>query len=66
MTAGFPLPHFVGGQVVVQSWNGILVLASLTMSLVVNALATSLVVFRIFKVFREVRPTSDEQILGAG
>ena len=39
--------------------------ASLTMSMVVNSLVTSLIVFRIFKVFRAVRPTSNEQILGA-
>ena len=34
------------------------------MSLIVNALVTSLIVFRIIKVFREVRPTSDQQIGG--
>ena len=31
----------------------------------VNALVTGLIVFRIFKVFRQVKPTSNEQALGS-
>ena len=31
----------------------------------VNALVTGLIVFRVFKVFQEVKGISDEQILGA-
>ena len=38
---------------------------ALAASMTVNALSTGLIVFRLFKVFREVKAaTSDEQILG--
>ena len=41
-------------------------MAGLTLSMTVNALVTGLIVFRIFKVFREVKTgTPDDQILGA-
>ena len=48
------------------SWSNALGLASLIASMIVNALATGLIVFRIFKVFREVKDvtTSDEKSLG--
>jgi hypothetical protein len=44
-----------------------LVVISLTMSMTVNAMVTSLIVFRIFKVIREVQrvTTSEETSLGA-
>ena len=47
-------------------WGDILVLTGLTASMSVNALVTGLIVFRIFKVFREVKrvTTSDEISLG--
>jgi hypothetical protein len=32
--------------------------------MIVNALATGLIVFKILKVYREIRPTSDERTLG--
>ena len=47
-------------------WGDALVLTSLIASMSVNALATGLIVFRIFKIFREVKDitTSDEKSLG--
>jgi hypothetical protein len=38
---------------------------SLVLSLTVNALATGLIVFRITKVYWEVRPTPDQKTLGS-
>ena len=37
----------------------------LAVSMTVNALVTGLIVFRVFKVFQEVKGISNEQILGA-
>ena len=62
----------LGGQSIVQnailqtSWASALTVASLIASMTVNALATGLIVFRIFKVFREVKDntTSDEKSSG--
>ena len=62
----------LGGQHVVQSqfvetlWSDVLQLAGLIASMTVNALATGLIVFRIFKVFRDVKDntTSEEKSLG--
>ena len=54
------------GQIDVSAWGSILTLASFTASMAVNALVTALIVFRIFKVFREVKDvtTSNEKSLG--
>ena len=41
------------------------VLTALVASMVVNALVTGLIVFKILKVFLEVRPTSVEETLGS-
>ena len=60
-------PQFIGqGQIETTTWGDMLALASLTASMTVNALVTGLIVFRIFKVFREVKDvtTSDEKSLG--
>jgi hypothetical protein len=60
-------PTFVSqGQIGFSPWAGILALTGLTVSMTVNALVTGLIVFRIFKVFREVKDvtTSDEKSLG--
>ena len=48
------------------SWGNALTLASLVASMTVNALSTGLIVFRIFKVFRDAKniTTSDEESLG--
>src|SRR5882757_10088869 len=63
----------VGAQVIAADdiltqteWGIILALIGLTASMTVNALVTGLIVFRIFKVFRQVNSitTSDETSLG--
>ena len=48
------------------TWSNILTLAGLAASMTVNALVTGLIVFRIFRVFRDSRSltTSDEKSLG--
>ena len=56
--------YFITDPLISTYWASKLILPSLGMSLIVNALVTSLIVFRIIKVFREVRPTSDQQIGG--
>ena len=45
----------VQNQIYVPTWGSILALASLAASMAVNALVTGLIVFRIFKVFHEVK-----------
>ena len=47
-------------------WGNILALTGLTASMTVNALVTGLIVFRIYKVFHQVKSvtTSDETSLG--
>ena len=53
------------GSIFTLSWAIILFLTGLTLSMTVNALVTGLIVFRIFKVFREVKTsTADDKILG--
>ena len=55
----------VQDQVFVPAWSDILALTCLTLSMTVNALVTGLIVFRILKVFQEVKTsTADDQILG--
>jgi len=63
--AGSAAPVFiVQDQPVFPDWSSILVVTSLALSMTVNALVTGLIVFRIFKVFREVKTTADDQIVG--
>ena len=45
----------VQGGIDTTTWSNMLALASLTASMTVNAMVTGLIVFRIFKVFREVK-----------
>ena len=55
------------GGIDITTWGRPLILTSLTTSMTVNALVTSLIVFRIFKVFRQVRgitSTLDQEFLG--
>ena len=52
------------GQIDISAWGSILALASFTASMTVNALVTGLIVFKIFKVFRESITTSSEKSLG--
>ena len=56
----------VQGQIGIPNWGYLLALASFSGSMTVNALVTGLIVFRIFKVFREVKDvtTSNEKSLG--
>jgi hypothetical protein len=46
-------------------WGNTLVLTSLALSMVVNALMTGLIVIKILKVFLEFKPTSVERTLGS-
>ena len=48
----------VQGEVSTSSWNIVLDMASFTASMTVNPLVTSLIVFKIFRVFREVKNTT--------
>ena len=59
----FPCVHPRGFLVPV--WSNVLFGTGLAISIALNALVTGLVVFRVFKVFREVRAASNERILGA-
>ena len=53
------------GSIFTLSWAIILLLTGLTLSMTVNALVTGLIVFRIFKVFQEVKTcTADDKVLG--
>ena len=57
--------YFLQGQLDTTLWSLILVLAGLILPMTVNALVTGMIVFRIFKVFQEVKiGTADDQILG--
>jgi hypothetical protein len=61
------MPFFARGNIYkIINWSNILTLTSLTASMTVNALVTGLIVFRIFKVFRNSRglTTSAEKSLG--
>ena len=52
-------------QLDVPDWCNTLVIAGIALSMTVNALVTGLIVFRIFKVFQEVKSvTVDDQTLG--
>ena len=48
-----------------DGWGQKLIITSLALSMTVNTLATGLIVFRIFQVFREVKLTSEDQAFGA-
>ena len=66
IVSSIPVPYLVQGEVGVWVWENIVALTSLTLSMIVNALVTSLIIFRISKVVRAAfRSTLDEQILGA-
>ena len=57
--------YIFSGNIVSTDWGYGLNVTGLVLSLTVNAFVTGLIVFRIFKVFREVKATLDNQILGA-
>ena len=54
-TIGIGASSMGQGVFLTTMWGNALTLASLIASMTVNALATGLIVFRIFKVFREVK-----------
>ena len=55
----------VNGKFGVPEWTNTLGMAGIALSMTVNALATGLIVFRIFKVFQGVKTaTADDQNLG--
>ena len=55
----------VQDQVYNYKWANILFLIGIMLSMTVNALVTGLIVFRIFKVFQEVKAcTANDQCLG--
>ena len=63
-SASAPLSS-VQGQFFVPDWSNILIMTGLPLPMTVNALVTGLIVFRIFKVFQEVKTsTADSQNLG--
>src|SRR5271163_598538 len=65
ISAGTAIESIVQGIYYVPAWSNTLVLTGLTLSMTVNALVTGLIVFRIFKVFWEVKlGTADDQVLG--
>ena len=53
------------GLLLYAPWYITSVLTALILSMVVNALVTGLIVFKILKVFLEIRPTSVERTLGS-
>ena len=55
----------IQGQLYTADWGNTLQVAGLALSMTVNALVTGLIVFRVFKVFQEVKTsTADDQNLG--
>ena len=65
IVAGIAPQPFVQGQIVPGSWDDIVAITSLILSMAVNLLVTGLIVFRLFEVFRQVKTaTADDQILG--
>jgi len=55
--------YFSPSGVTPTNWGNAMFMASLALSLVVNALVTGLIVFRIFMVYREAKPTMSEESL---
>jgi hypothetical protein len=54
------------GRIYLTYWGNILVLTSLTASMTVNALVTGLIVFKIFRVFRQVKYTTSSDMKSLG
>jgi len=61
---GLSAEYIAQNNLLAPDWSNDLALTCLGMSMTVNALATGLIVFRIIKVFQEVKATSDDQTLG--
>ncbi|KAF8797341.1 hypothetical protein BYT27DRAFT_7344213 [Phlegmacium glaucopus] len=62
--AGNGSQYMFSGQLAVPGWGTWLVVGSLAISMTVNALVTGLIIIKIFNVYCEVKPTSDDQTLG--
>ena len=63
-TGAAPL-SIIQDQLYVADWSNTLFIAGFPLSMIVNPLVTGLIVFRILKVFQEVKTsTADNQILG--
>ncbi|KAF8815217.1 hypothetical protein BYT27DRAFT_7197113 [Phlegmacium glaucopus] len=56
---------FSGHKFVQPHWVHLVIMAALAFSMTVNALVTFLIVSKIFRVYREIGSTSDDQSLGA-
>ncbi|KAF8811386.1 hypothetical protein BYT27DRAFT_7240481 [Phlegmacium glaucopus] len=54
--------HIVSGQLLAPDWSNVVPLAAIAMSMTVNALVTCLIVFKIFKMYREVRSASNQSL----
>jgi len=59
-----PPTSFVQGQLSIAVWGDTLLVTGLAVSMTVNALVTGLIVLRISRVFRKVKTTADDRILG--
>ncbi|KAF8811388.1 hypothetical protein BYT27DRAFT_7253085 [Phlegmacium glaucopus] len=58
--------YILSGRVILEpEWGYWMALAGIVMSMTVNALVTCLILFKIFKVYHEIRSASDDQSLGA-
>ncbi|KAF8815190.1 hypothetical protein BYT27DRAFT_7196954 [Phlegmacium glaucopus] len=55
----------LSGRFVEPDWANWVTLSALAISMTVNALVTFLIVFKIFRVYHEIKSTSDDQSLGA-
>ena len=64
IAAGAAPVYVVEGEISTPVWSGTLGITYIAMSMIVNALVTGLIVFRIFKVvFHGVKPTLNERNL---
>ncbi|KAF8811341.1 hypothetical protein BYT27DRAFT_7240456 [Phlegmacium glaucopus] len=63
--AGSGSEHIFSSQFVQPPWGYWMILAAIVMSITVNALVTSLIVFKIFKVYHEIKLASGDQGSGA-
>ncbi|KAF8797626.1 hypothetical protein BYT27DRAFT_6931160 [Phlegmacium glaucopus] len=57
--------YILSGELVQPAWEDWMGLTGLAISMTVNAVVTFLIVFKIFKIYHEVKSTSDDQSLGA-
>ncbi|KAF8811392.1 hypothetical protein BYT27DRAFT_7134400 [Phlegmacium glaucopus] len=62
--AGDSSSYILSGRILEPDWGHWMTLAGVAMSMTVNALVTFLIVFKIFKVYREIKSASHDQILG--